>query len=270
MGLVAALLAAIGYAVASVLQSAGARGRHTARELAASPRYLAGLGTDAICWVLTLVALRTLPVYVVQAVLAASLAFTVVLSRIFLKATLRARDAAAIGVLAVALAVIGVAGREQEAPALSGPVTLALTVAGIVTTALATAAMLIPRRVPSAALAVLSGLAFSVTALAARAVQVRTPLWHTLASPLPWVVLATGIAGTAAYAAALGRGAVGPATALLWSTEVAVPAVLAIPLLGDGVRPGWGVPLAAAVVIVMAACAVLAGAAEEDRVPAPA
>jgi hypothetical protein len=263
MGLAAALLAAVGYAAGSVLQSAGARGRGTARELAASPAYLAGLGTDGICWVLTLAALRSLPVYVVQAVLASSLAFTVVLARVFLKAALRGRDGAAIGVLAVALAVIGIAGRAQPAPALGGAVVLALTVAGILITALTGAALAVARRVPSAVLAVLSGLAFSITALAARAVQVRTPLWHTLAAPLPWVVAATGVAGTLAYAAALERGAVGPATALLWSTEVAVPAVVAIPLLGDGVRAGWTAPLAVALVVVIGACAALAGSTDE-------
>src|SRR4051812_24011569 len=80
MALIAAALAAIGYAAASVLQSRGALGRGSARELARSPFYLAGLALDAVCWVLTLIALRGLPVYVVQAVLASSLAFTVVLS----------------------------------------------------------------------------------------------------------------------------------------------------------------------------------------------
>ena len=270
MGLIAAALAAIAYAGGSVLQSRGALGRGSARELARSPYYLAGLGLDAIGWVLTLVALRDLPVYVVQAVLASSLAFTVLIAWLWLKTGLRTRDVTAIGALAVALAVVGIAGREQPAPPLGGDVALVLTVAGVVVTALVVLALVVPRRTSSAALAVLSGLAYSGTALAARAVQIRSPLWHTLASPLPWIVAATGIAGTVAYAASLERGAVGPATALLWAVEVVVPAVVAIPLLGDGVRAGWTVPLIVAVAVVVAASGVLAGAptgtiAEPDR-----
>jgi len=268
MGLIAATLAAVAYAGASVLQSRGAFGHGSARELARSPYYLAGLGLDAVGWVLTLVALRDLPVYVVQAVLASSLAFTVVIAWLWLKTGLRARDVTAIGALAVALGVVGIAGREQAAPALGGGVALALTVAGVIVTALVVAALVVPRRVSSATLAVLAGLAYSGTALAARAVAVRSPLWHTLASPLPWIVAATGIAGTVAYAAALERGAVGPATALLWAVEVVVPTVVAVPLLGDGVRAGWLVPLIVAVAVVVAASSVLAGApTTADRQP---
>jgi hypothetical protein len=259
MSLLAALLAAIGYAAASVLQSVGARGRGSARQLARSRSYLAGLGLDAVCWMLTLVALRGLPVYAVQAVLASSLAFTVLLSRIWLKSTLRRRDVAAVGALGPALAVVGIAGREQAAAAPTNTVVIVLTVSGVVVAALVVAAMLRPPVHAVPALAVLAGLAFSATALAARVVQVRSPLWHTIAAPLPWVVVGTGIAGTAAYAAALERGAVGPATALLWAVEVVVPAVVAIPLLGDGVRPGWLIPLAAAIALVVAATVVLAG-----------
>jgi drug/metabolite transporter (DMT)-like permease len=264
MSLVAALLAAIGYGAGSVLQSVGTQGRRTARALARSPYYLAGLAVDGVCWVLTLVALRSLPVYVVQAVLASALAFTVLLSRVWLKATMRGRDVAAIGALTAALAIVGVAGREQPAPALTGLVTLLLTAGGVLVCALTGVALAVPRRVSATTLAVLAGLAFSGTALAARAMQVRSPLWHTLLAPLPWVVVATGVAGTVAYAAALERGAVGPVTALLWAVEVVVPAVVSIPLLGDGVRPGWTIPLAAALLVVTAASVVLAGA------PAPA
>lgn len=262
MSLLAALLAAIGYAAASVLQSAGARGRGSTRALVRSPAYLAGLGLDGVSWALTLVALRGLPVYAVQAVLASSLAFTVLLARIWLKATLRRRDIAAIGALGPALAVVGIAGREQAARTPGSTVVIVLTVAGVVVSALVVAALVRPRRTDArsvSALAVLAGLAFSVTALAARAVEVRSPLWHTIAAPLPWVVAATGIAGAAAYAAALERGAVGPATALLWAVEVVVPAVVAIPLLGDGVRAGWLIPLAAAIALVVASSVVLAG-----------
>ena len=272
MGLIAAALAAIAYAGASVLQSRGALGRGSARELARSPFYLAGLGLDGVGWVLTLVALRDLPVYVVQAVLASSLAFTVVIAWLWLKTRLRARDVTAIGALAVALGVVGVAGSQQQAPPLGGAVVVTLTLAGVIVTVLVVGALVMPRRTSSATLAVLSGLAYSGTALAARAVQVRSPLWHTLASPLPWLVAATGIAGTVAYAASLERGAVGPATALLWAVEVVVPTVVAIPLLGDGVRAGWLVPLIVAVAVVVAASGVLAGApattaAEPDRRP---
>lgn len=71
---------------------------HTLRQ----PLYLAGVGVDLLAWLLSVAALRTLPVYQVQAVLAGSLAVTVVAARVVLGARLRRVDVAAVAVAAVA------------------------------------------------------------------------------------------------------------------------------------------------------------------------
>ncbi|GAA2552093.1 hypothetical protein GCM10010435_22890 [Winogradskya consettensis] len=265
MNLLLAVAAAAAYAAGSVLQASAARRFGTLGALAVSPMYLAGLAADAIAWVLSLAALRGLPVYVVQAVLAGSLALTVLLAAAVQRAMPRLRDLGAVAVLVAALAVLAFCGREQPAPVLSGGAQWSLAVAGFAVAAAAGLAVLLAGRTDrrGLVLAVLAGLAFSMTALAGRAVTVRDPLPLTLAEPLLWVVVASGVAGTAAYAAALRRGTVAPVTALLWAVEVIVPAAVAIPLLGDEIRAG-GVPAAVlALVAVVAATAVLAGATPE-------
>jgi drug/metabolite transporter (DMT)-like permease len=248
-----ALLAALAYAGGSTLQSVAVSRRGRDR----TARFLLGAALDVIAWALSLVALRGLPVYVVQAVLASSLAFTVVFARIWQHTALRGRDVAAIGALIPALAVIALAGREQSAPVVGPATTAYLTIFGFAAALAAAAA--VGRRTPVPA--VLAGLSFSATALAARAVHLSAPLWHTLQQPLVWVVVATGAAGTLAYAAALERGPVGPATAQLWAVEVVVPAVVAIPLLGDTVRPGWLPAAVLAVLVVVAVTVVLTSSA---------
>ena len=65
--------------------------------------------------------------------------------------------------------------------------------------------------------------------------------------------------GTLAYATALERGPVGPATAVLWAVEVVVPASAGVLLLGDVVRSGWTPAVVVAVVVLVAGCVVLAG-----------
>jgi hypothetical protein len=262
VSLVIAVLAALGYAGGSTLQSAAVDHRSPAPTTARTLRYLAGLALDGTAWALSLVALHGLPVYVVQAILASSLAFTVVFARIWQHTALRGRDAAAIGALIPALAVIALAGREQSTPVISHATTAYLTIFGIGTVGAVTLALTAGRRNArrSAAIpAVLAGLCFSVTALAGRAVHLSAPLWHNLQQPLVWVIAATGTAGTLAYAAALERGPVGPATAQLWAVEVVVPAAAAVPLLGDTVRPGWLPASAIAVLVVVAVTNVLAG-----------
>jgi hypothetical protein len=256
VGLLIAVLAAAGYAGASTLQSAAGDETASAWAMARSARYLTGLALDVAAWALSLLALRSLPVYVVQAVLASSLGFTVVFARIWRGSRMRRRDLAAVLGLIPALAVIAYAGREQAAPVIDGRTTWYLTIFGAVTVAAAAVDLVAGRR--SSVAALLAGLAFSATALAARVVPIDHPLGHTLLHPLVWVVAATGVAGTMAYAAALRRGPVGPATAQLWAVEVVVPAAVAIPLLGDGVRPGWLPPAIVAVAAVVALTAVLA------------
>ncbi|MEZ0492578.1 hypothetical protein AB2L28_10045 [Kineococcus sp. TBRC 1896] len=256
--LAAAVLAALGYAAGSILQAVGVRGGSGAAALTRSPLYLTGLGCDGLAWLLSLVALRRLPTFAVQSLLAGSLALTVLLARAFLGSRLRPRDTAAVLGLVAALAVVGGAGTEQPSPTVGPGGQVALCVAA----GLALVAVLGLRRSGSAAFAGLAGLGYSVAALGARAVTLPdawSQAWRVGLEPVAWAVVVAGVAGTLGYAAALEKGPVGPATALLWSVEVVVPAVAGFWLLGDVVRPGWWVPTVAALLVVVGCSVVLAG-----------
>lgn len=255
LALAAAVLAALGYAAGSVLQAVGVRGGAGVARLVRSPAYVAGLGCDGVAWLLSLVALRTLPTFAVQSLLAGSLALTVLLARVFLHARLRRVDVVAVVAVVAALAVVGGAGTEQPSPAVTTGAEAALLVAAGVAVLVA----VLGRAMPSTPHAVLAGLAYSVAALAARAVDVPATWWHVAAEPLAWAVVVGGVVGTLAYATALERGPVGPATAVLWAVEVVVPASAGVLLLGDVVRSGWTPAVVVAVVVLVAGCVVLAG-----------
>ncbi|WP_432570227.1 hypothetical protein [Kineococcus sp. SYSU DK005] len=243
-------LAAFGYAAGSLLQAVGVRAAGLR-----SPLYLAGLGCDAVAWLLSLVALRRLPAFAVQSLLAASLALTVLLARVVLGTRLRRRDTAAVLALVAALGVLARAGREG-APAAVGR---GVEVGSCVVAAVLLLGVLALRRGGPVALAVLAGLGCSVAALSARAVTVPGAWWRTALEPAGWAVVLAGVAGTLGYAAALERGAVGPVTALLWAVEVVVPALAGPVLLGDSVRAGWLPATAAALLVVVVCSVVLAG-----------
>jgi drug/metabolite transporter (DMT)-like permease len=181
-----------------------------------------------------------------------------VLARVFLGSRLRPRDTAAVLALVAALGVVGGAGTEQPSPTVPLGAQVALLVAGV----LLLLAVLVLRRYGSATFAVLAGLGYSVAALGARAVALPdawSQVWRIALEPVAWAVVVAGVAGTLGYAAALEKGPVGPATALLWSVEVVVPAVAGFLLLGDVVRSGWWVPTVAALVVVVGCSVVLAG-----------
>jgi drug/metabolite transporter (DMT)-like permease len=257
--LVAASAAAVLYGASSVLQ-AQAAGRGTAvTDLLRSPGYLAGLLFDGVAWLLSLLALRHLPLFVVQSILAGSLAVTAVLGLVVLRRPLPRPAVVSVGVLVVALVVLAGCGGHQEAPTTSGAVRLSLLVAAVALLALAA----VGRGAVPLGLAVLAGLSYSGAALGARALQGQsTGLVRLLEQPLTYAVLMYGIAGTYAYAQALEHGEVTAVTATLWSVEVVVPAVVGLAVLGDTVRPGWWPALVLALLAVLTATIVLSRADE--------
>jgi drug/metabolite transporter (DMT)-like permease len=251
LALAFALLGAIGYGAASVLQAIGAGHQAGTLRTLIDPVYLAGVVLDLLAWLASLVALRTLPVYQVQSLLAGSIAVTVLLARTTLGHRLRRVDLAAIGVTVLALAVLAASSGPQQPIALSSPDATWLALAAIGVALLGLGA--VRARLAEAAGA-LAGLAFGGAALCARAVVLPPDVVHHLtrlaSDPLIWGLLGYGVTGMLLYAQALENGAVGPVTALLWITEVVAPSLVGVLLLGDTVRDGW---LPFAVVAVLAA-----------------
>lgn len=255
--LTAAVAGAVAYGAGSVLQAAAATHGTSVTDLLRSPGYLLGLVCDLVAWLLSLVALRHLPLFVVQSVLAGSLGVTAVLGAVVLHDRLRRRDRAALALLVAALAVLAAAGGHQAATPAPAGVTAGL-LAGAAALAVAAVAA---RRSGPAGWALLAGLAFSGAALAARALS--GPL---LAQPLAYAVAGFGALGAYAYAQALDRGSVTAVTAVLWAVEIVVPTVVGLAVLGDRVRTGWWPAAAVALLAVLAATAILAAAPAGDPV----
>jgi len=93
-------------------------------------------------------------------------------------------------------------------------------------------------------LAVVAGMGFGGTALAVRAAHIEIGEGFSFVALLaqPSIYLITGywVVGIIAYSAALSRGEVGIVTAVFIVTEVVMPGLTGILLLGDPVREGWG------------------------------
>src|SRR3954462_1056521 len=108
------IFGAISYAAASVLQAVAARRCSGTVETMRHPLYLLGILCDMLAWVGSMIALRELAVYVVESVLAGSLAITVIAARFILRSRLRPRDVAAIVISLTALTVLSMSAGEQE------------------------------------------------------------------------------------------------------------------------------------------------------------
>ena len=248
LALLSALAAMTVFGVAAVLQGvATSRAGDVAVldprllvRLAAQPIFLAALALNGLGFLLHVVALQTLPLFLVQAVIAGAVAVTAVLSVRVFRAPLTARQWAAVALVVLGLVLLAPTATTEEAIAsgVGRPVVL-----GSFVVLLALAALAV-RRVPGAVGAVLLGLVagagFGVVAVSARLLP---ELRELPTSPITYVLIAAGAVAYLVYSAAMQCGSVTTATAALVITQTVVPAVAGL-LLGDEIREGF-LPLAA-------------------------
>jgi hypothetical protein len=248
------IFGAFSYATASILQAVAARRCNGTVQTMRHPLYLLGILLDMLAWVGAMIALRELAVYVVESVLAGSLAITVIAARIVLKSRLRPRDVSAIIISLTALTVLSLSAGPQEDVHASTTMRWAFCTAAVLVVIVGVA--LSKLAVPAGAIAALGGLCLGSAALVGRSL----PMDDALTDPLTVALLTFAFTGMLLYANALGRGEVGPVTAIHWTFEVVVPSGIALFLLGDTVRPGWGVAATIAGVVTVASAVLLATA----------
>lgn len=246
--MVCALGAAVCFGTASVLQAVAARaaarpgaagsGVDTALFLRAVRqwRYLAGLGLDAVGFVLQIIALRHVPIYAVGAALAASLAVTAVVAARLLGVRLSRREWGAVGVVCAGLLMLGLASGEEGDRAGTLALKLGLlAVAGLVLLVGAVAG-----RLPDGSRALVLGLAagtgFGVVEVAVRLIDSFS--LRELRNPALYALLLGGAAAFLLLTSALQRGSVTAATAGLVLGETVGPAAVGVAWLGDRTREG--------------------------------
>lgn len=253
-GLLSACGAALCYGVGSVLQAAAAQDTRVAQgldprlllRLLRSWRYLVGLGLDGVGFVLSVAAVRTLPLFVVQSIVASFLAVTAVTASLVLHTRLSRSDWAGLGVVITGLVLVGLSAAEDRTVEVSDAEQWGVLVVSI---GLAVAAVFAGRLrgvTGAATLGAVAGLAFGATAVAARMIPGSLALDHLVAepqevltSPATYALVVAGALAMLAYSTALQRGTVTQATAPLVVCETIAPALVGIALLGDQTRSGW-------------------------------
>jgi drug/metabolite transporter (DMT)-like permease len=272
-GLLCALAAACAYGVASVMQAMAAQATSDDSE-GVDPRllvrvlgqwkFLVGLCLDTLGFVFQLIALRVLPLFVVQSALAASLAVTAI-AALALGVRLGRREWTAVVVVCAGLALLGASAEGEGSDPVGLPfrftllgVVLLLAVAGMV-------AGKASARVRTPALGLIAGLGFGVVAVSGRVITSFAPL-DLLTDPAIYGVAAGGVVAMLFYASALQRGSVTTATAMMVIGETVLPSLIGVVALGDRTKPGFALVAVAGFALAVAAALALARFGE----PAPA
>ena len=245
IGLLCALATAFAYGTASVLQSigvtrAGADGAGVGAlaGLRSQPLYFVGLALDAVGFVGMVVALQFLPLFLVQAVVAASVAVTAVISAA-LGTKLGRSGWTALAAVGIGLVLLGLSAASENGQQLAIGWRWVLLASVL---PLSLLALVGPRWRPAVSAPVLAlgaGLGFTAVAIASRSLALPTAIWRLTLDPAFWVILTSGALAIVLFALALQAGSVTSVSAVTFTTETVIPAAVGLAFLGDAVRDGF-------------------------------
>jgi drug/metabolite transporter (DMT)-like permease len=270
MSLLAALVSALCYGIAAVMQAISVRaasrrapaeageGGHVdpglvVRMLRQGP-FLASIGIDLVGFIAQLVALRRMPLFAVQAIIAANLAVTAVCAAWLMKAKLSGREWLAVAGVVVGVGLLGSSAGAEGAAIVGWAFQLGLiiAVAGVAVVGMGAARLPNPARTP--VLGAIAGLGYGVLAVSARILPGFAPS-QLVRNPATYTLAAAGIVSFMLYAAALDGGSVTTATAAVILAETLPPALIGVLFLGDTTRHGLA-PVAAMGFVLAVVCAV--------------
>ncbi|TWP36569.1 hypothetical protein FGL98_09905 [Leekyejoonella antrihumi] len=277
LGLLGALVAALAYGSATIMEAIGVRrladvprDRPWQDRLRAGQLFGLGILLDALGFLASAAALHDLPLFLVESAVASAVAVTAVLAVFVLGARLRRAEIAALLVVGVGLVLLALT--AQGGPARhTGSLASWMVLATVVPVgALAGGALLDRHRGRSSVLlALASGAGFAMVGVAARMFEFRHPWWHSLADPLVWTMVLQGVLSISAYGFALERGRTTTVAAITFGVETVLPALIGLSLLGDAVRPGLSVVAGLGFVATLAGCIALASHTSPDAATEP-
>jgi hypothetical protein len=263
IGVVAALLACVGYGVSSVLQAYGARrsaaaardrgatghvtatGGPTLRSTlhaAITVAFIVGIVLDVVGFVGSAVSARLIPLFLSQTIISANLIVTAVLGIAVLGIGLRTRDWIAIAAVIVSLFVLGLGSGARGPVNHDRPIHWIVLAASVLILlgGIALTRILGSRSAVMAGL--IAGVLFGMLAIGVRVLDGLEPLQPSvlLTDPAAWTVVIAGIGGFYLHTVALQLGSVNGATAALVVGETVVPGIIGVVFLGDSSRPGLG------------------------------
>jgi drug/metabolite transporter (DMT)-like permease len=252
--LIAALVSAFCYGIAAVMQAIAVRSasiRPPIEPGAAGPAvdpglvvrmlrqwpFVASIGIDLVGFVGQLVALARLPLFAVQAIIAANLAVTAVFAAWLMHVRLSAREWLAVTGVVVGVGLLGSSAGAEGASHVGFGFKLGLIVSVAAVAVAGIGAARLPSFYRTPALGAIAGLGYAVLAVSARILPGFSPA-QLIRDPATYTLAAAGIVSFMLYATALEGGSVTVATAAVVLAETAPPALVGVLLLGDSTRHG--------------------------------
>lgn len=273
-GLLAALGAALLYGGATVLEAVAAQRVEAADHvdprllvrMLGQLRFVAGIVLDLGGFALSILALRSLPLFAVQAAIASSIGVTALLEVVFLKAHIGRRRGLVLVAIAAGLVLLAASAAADHAVPVGATARwlLAAGVAAVAVTA-GLAGRVGTGDAAAARLGLVAGLGFGGMAVCARVIVLPHHLLSLAHDALAWELAAYGVLGMLLLTTAMQRGTATAATAACFAAETVVPAIIGVAWLGDRARSGLWPAAIAGFALTAAGSVVLARLHDPER-----
>jgi drug/metabolite transporter (DMT)-like permease len=214
--------------------------------------YMFGTVLELAGYGLSLVALRILPLFLVQSVIAASVVVTAVGDRLILHTKISHRNIFAIIIVLIGLVFLSISAEPSRAVMGSSSVRLLLELSPILIGVIGIVFIYIRNNISAMVLAALAGLSFGTTSTIGRIIVYPHPLWRLGESPLTWGLIASALLGQYLFTLALQRTTATKGNATMIALQTLGPALCGLIFFNDKIRSGYEliVVLGAALVII--------------------
>ncbi|WP_412747039.1 hypothetical protein [Krasilnikovia sp. MM14-A1004] len=236
----------VAYGVANLLQSiAAARTsvHHTFDpgllvRLASQRTYILGLLCQVLGFLLAFLARRDLPLFLVQASVAAGLGVTALLGVLVLKWVLPPAEIGLLALLLVGITALVLAAEPAQSRPLGPAMMIALTVTLVVLAVAGFFAVRLHGALGSVVLGSLAGVGFSAAAIAARPLASEHSVTGYIGNPLLYLLVAHSLLGQLLLGLAMQRGSTTAAVAAMDAAGAVPAAIVGLLVLGDRIYPG--------------------------------
>jgi len=201
--------------------------------------YLLATLFQLLGWCLGLIALRVLPLFLVQSIIAGSIVLTALAEKIITHRTLGKRLYWAIAVIICGIILLSTAAKPGRAMALNSNLTFGIEIAPIIIAAIGLICLYIKNKASVTLLALLSGGAFGGAAIIGRIIIYPALSWKSLANPMLLSLVAFALLGQFLFTVALQRTTGTITNALALATSTLAPAILGLVYFSDKIRPGF-------------------------------
>jgi multidrug transporter EmrE-like cation transporter len=251
----------LAYGAANLLQSAAAvrtTVHHTFDpgllvRLAGQRTYVLGVGCQTLGFLLAFFARRDLPLFLVQASVAAGLGVTALLGVLVLKWSLPTAEIALLALLLAGITALVLAAQPAHSRRLGAVVVVLLAVSVLVIAALGFFAVRLHGALGSVVLGSLAGVDFSAAAIAARPLANEHSAAGFFTNPLLYLLVVHSLVGQLLLGLAMQRGSTTAAVAAMDAAGAIPAAIVGLLLLGDRIQEGRGWLCAVGFVATLAA-----------------